>query len=122
MKIKNIMVGVLSVGTALTLAACGGDTNEEEIIETPPETETETNPGNDEMDPGLESEEPEEPAPGSDSEVDPEEPAPGSDSEVDPEDPASGTDSELDPEDPDSESDFELDSEDPASESETELE
>lgn len=48
MKLKNLLIGLLSIVTALTLAACSGDTNEEDNSETPTEIETETNSGSEE--------------------------------------------------------------------------
>ena len=40
MKIKKVLAGVLSIGIAATLAACSGETeDQDEIMENPPETE-----------------------------------------------------------------------------------
>lgn len=111
MKFKNLAVGVISIGTALTLVACSGETNnEEENIDTPPETETETNPGAGETDPGVE--ELEEPETGTEPGLEPEDPASGTEPGMDPEDPTSG--SELNPEDPQADPESELESEEPA--------
>jgi hypothetical protein len=89
MKFEKIIVGAISIGTALTLAACTGEPNEEQELERPPETETEVDPGIEETDPGLDSE------PGTE---DPEfETDPESETEPGTEDPEFGTDPESEP-------------------------
>ncbi|MFD1606916.1 hypothetical protein [Oceanobacillus luteolus] len=91
MKIKHVLTGVLSVGIALTLAACSGEAeDQEDMMETPP-AESETTPSTGETDPGTDTEmEEEEPATGSE---------PGSEP-GDAEDPNAETEDELETEEP----------------------
>lgn len=71
MKLKNFAIGIISVGTALTLAACGGEeTNEEETPATDPATEQQEAPAEDPAS-GTE-EEPADPASGTEEPADPE--------------------------------------------------
>ncbi|MCF3944662.1 hypothetical protein [Oceanobacillus alkalisoli] len=108
MKIKQVLTGVLSIGVAVTLAACSGETeDQEEIMENPPETETTPDTG--ETDPGMDSEmEEDEPASGSE---------PGS-IPGDAEDPNTETDEDTGIEDPAADTEEDTGFEDPAADTE----